>query len=98
MMGMGNTIDNRVTHHHIRRSHIDFGAQYLFAITELTGLHAGEQVEIFLHTAVAVRAFLARLRQRAAIFLNLFCRQIIDIGQTFFNEFYGIIIELVKVV
>ena len=98
MMGMGNAVDNRVAHNHIRRSHVDFGAQHLFAITELTGLHAGEQVEIFLHAAIAIRAFLTRLRQRAAVFLNLVSRQIIDIGQTFFNEFYGIIIELVKVV
>ena len=98
MMGMGNAVDNRVAHNHIRRGHVNFGAQHLFPVSKFAGLHTGKQVEVFLHTAVAVWAFLARLRQRTAVFLNLVCRQVIHISQAFFNQFDRIIIELIKVI
>jgi len=44
------------------------------AFGEFAGLHAAEQVEVFLDTAVTIRAVLAGLGQRAAVLTNLLRR------------------------
>lgn len=71
MVGMTDAVQDRVAQVHVRRRHVDLGAQHTLAILELAGLHAREQVEVFLDAAVAERAVAARLGQAAAVFLGL---------------------------
>src|SRR5690606_14906942 len=50
MVRVLDAIHNRVAHVHIGVSHVDLGAEYLFAVLELAGPHVGKQGEIFLDT------------------------------------------------
>ena len=56
---------------HIRRGHIDLGAQRATAIGEFAGAHELEQVEVFFDGAVAKRTISAGFCQCAAIFAHL---------------------------
>ena len=80
MIRVQDAVHDRVAHVHVRRRHIDLGAQHARPVGEFAVLHALEQIEIFLNRSVAVRAFFAGLGQRAAILADLVRAQIIDIG------------------
>ena len=98
MRCMRDAVDDRVAHDHVRRRHVDFRAQDFRAVCELAGLHATEEIEVFLNRTISVRAFLARLRQRAAICLDFLGREVVDIGEAFLDELFCKVIELVEVV
>ena len=70
MLGMKNAVHHGIAHVQVGRRHVDLGAQGAGAVGELAGLHALEQVEIFFDGAVAIRAFLAGFRERAALLAN----------------------------
>jgi hypothetical protein len=59
-------VEDRVAHQHVRRRHVDAGAQHVRAVGELAGAHAAEQVQALRARAVAERRRPARLRDRAA--------------------------------
>ena len=67
MRRMDDAVEHRVAQIDVARRHVDLGAQHARAVGEFAGLHAGEQIEVFLNRAVAERARLARLGQRAAV-------------------------------
>lgn len=66
VMRMADAVQDRVAQVHVRRTHVDLRPQRTGAVGELTGLHAGEQVEVLLHRTVTVRAVAARLGEGAA--------------------------------
>ena len=66
MGGVEDAVKHRIAQIDVARSHVDLGAQDAGAVRELAGPHPAEEVEIFLHRAVAERAVPARLGQRAA--------------------------------
>ncbi len=68
------------------------------AVGELAVLHAREQVEVLRHAAVAVRAVLAGLRQRAAIFAHLLRRQVVHIGQALVDQLHCIAVQRVEII
>ena len=78
--------------------HVDLRAQHAGAVRKLAGAHAAEQVEIFLHRAVAIRAVLARLGQRAAHRPHLVGRLVVDIGLAGANQVLGPVVELLEIV
>ena len=98
MLGMCDAVDDRVAHDEIRRRHVDLRTQHLLAVGKLPRLHAREEVKVLLDAAVAVRALLARLRQRAAICLDLLSREVIDIGKPLLDQRDRKVVELVKVI
>ena len=80
MGGVQDAIEHGVAQVDIARGHIDLGAQHPRAVGKLAGLHAAEQIEVFLHRAVAERAVLAGLGQRAALDADFLLRLVVDIG------------------
>ena len=62
------------------RGHVDLGAQHAGAVRELARPHAAEQVEVLLHAALAERAVLAGLGQRAAVGAHLLLALVVDVG------------------
>ena len=60
--------------------------------------HALEQIEILFHRAIAVRAFLARLGQRAAILAYLLRAQVIDVRLARLDELHRPGVQLVEIV
>ena len=95
---MDDTVNDGVAHIEVRAGHIDFGAQDLFPIGILAVLHFFKELEIFFDTAVAVRAFLPRRIERAAVFADFIARQVIDISLAQANQFLGIFIELIEII
>ena len=67
MLGVQDAVHHRVAHVEVGRRHVDLGAQRARAVRKLARLHAREQVEVLFDGAIAVRALLAGLGQRAAI-------------------------------
>ena len=80
------------------RRHVDLGAQHARAVGKFAGPHAAEQIEIFLDRAVAERAVLARLGQRAAVGAHLVLRLIVDIGLAGADQMLGPVVELLEIV
>ena len=71
MLGMQDAVEHRIAQIDIARGHVDLGAQHAGMVGELAGAHAAEQIEVLLDAAVAERAVLARLGQRAAVGAHL---------------------------
>ena len=74
MRRVQDAVEHRVAQIDVARCHVDLGAQHARAVRKLAGAHAAEQVEVFLHAAVAERAVLAGLGQRAAVDAHLLLR------------------------
>ena len=56
VLDVEDAVERGVAHVDVRVRHVDFGAQDVGAVGEFSGLHAGEQVEVFRARVVAVRA------------------------------------------
>ena len=97
VMGMTDAVHDRVAQVHVRRGHVDLGAQHTLAVFKLTGGHAGEQIQVLFNAAVAERAVLAGLGQAAAVFLGLLGRQVADVGLAFFDQVNRPLVQLIEV-
>ena len=60
--------------------------------------HALEQVEVLLHRAIAVRAVLAGLGQRAAVLADLVGGQVVDVGLAVLDQLDRPLVELLEIV
>ncbi len=98
MAHVRDAVDDRVSHVHVRRGHIDLRAEHLFPVGELAFRHAVEEVEVLLDGTLPVRAVLSGFGQRAAVFTDLVGRQVVDEGQTLFDEKDGLLVHVVEVV
>ena len=78
--------------------HVDLGAQHARAVREFAGAHAAEQVEVLLHAALAERAVLARLGQRAAGRAHLLLGLVVDIGLAGADQVLGPAVEPLEIV
>ena len=78
--------------------HVDLGAQHARAVGEFAGAHAAEQVEVFLDGAVAERAVLAGLGQRAAVDADLVLALVVDIGLAGADQVLGPAVEPLEIV
>jgi len=95
---VANSIDRRITHVHVRRRHVDLGTQDMLTIAKLAGIHAAEQIQIFLDAAIAVGTVLARLGQRASVFANLFSTEAVYIRDALFDQLYCGLVQAVEIV
>ncbi len=91
-------VHDGVAHVHVGRRHVDFGAQHAASIGEFAFAHAFEKVKVFLHAAVAVGAFDARLAGRAFHAGDFFGGGVVHVGQSFFDELDGEFVELGEIV
>ena len=64
--GVQNAVERRIPQVDVAGRHVDLGAQHARAVRELARAHPVKEVEVFLDRALAIRAVLAGLRQRAA--------------------------------
>ena len=96
MVRAHDAVQHRVTQVRIRRRHVDLGAQRLGAISKLARAHASEQVEVLLHAARAVRAFLARTVQPAAVLGDLIDAQVADIRLAMLDEVLAVLVQLLE--
>src|SRR5664279_569167 len=81
MGGVQNAIQHGVAQIDIARGHIDFGAQHPGTVGKFASFHAAKQIEIFFYSAVAKRAVLAGLGQRASLVPDFLLRLVVDIGK-----------------
>ncbi len=95
---MGNAVDDRVTHIHVRGCHINFGAEYPGPIRINSRLHFLKKLQILFHGTITAGAVFARLRQCAPVRADFIGAEIIDIGIALFDDPDRIFIHLVKVV
>ena len=87
MRDVTNPVQRWIAQIDIRRTHVDPGAQHMRTIGKLPGAHALEQVAVFLHAAIPMRAVFATLGQRAAIAANILGAEAIDVCSTRFYQF-----------
>ena len=95
---IGDAVDRGVAHVHVGRGHVDLRAQDIASLGELARAHIAEQLQAFLGRAVAPGAVLARLGERAAIFLHLLGRQLVHVGQAALDEHFGVLVDLLVIV
>ena len=98
VLGVADAVERGVAHDQVGRGHVDLGPQHAHAVRKLPGAHAAEEIQIFLHAAVAVRALAAGLGERAAIFADLLGGEVVHIGLAHFDELFGVFVELFKIV
>ena len=91
-------IHHRIAQVDVRRGHVDLGAQRAAAVGKLARAHALEQIEILFDRAVAIRAVLARLGQRAAVFAHLVGVQIADVRLARLDQLDRPLIELLEII
>ncbi len=82
MRGVPDAIEDRIAQPHVRRLHVDLGAQGARAVGKFARFHAREQIEVFFDRAIAKRSILAE----PAIFVGLSRRHVADVGLAFAHE------------
>ena len=95
---MSNTVDDRITHVHVRRCHIDLGTKNFFSIGIFAFFHFFKKLEIFFNRTVTVRALFSRICQSSTVLADLIGSQVTDISFSFFDQFDGCFIHLSKVI
>ena len=98
MRSLLDAVNHRITQVQIVRGHVDFGPQGAFAFGKLAPSHACEQIQIFFLGALPERTVPARRGQATAIFPDLVCVQVADIGISISNQGAGKFIKLSEVV
>ncbi len=98
MRGVQDAIEHGVAQIDVAGRHVDPGAQHAGAVRKLAGLHAAKQIEVFLHRAVAERAVLARLGQRAAPDPDFLLRLVVDIGEARADQALRPFVELFEII
>jgi hypothetical protein len=98
---MADAVQGRVAVGHDRRGHRVFahlGAQDVFAVLVLAGLHVAEQLQRFLDRAVAKRRVGARRTEVAAVLRHVFGTLAVDVGLAVLDQVLGHRVQLVEVV
>ena len=98
MARMQDAVEHRVAQVDVAGRHVDLGAQHARAVGELAGLHAAEQIEVFLDAAFAERRVLPRLGQRAARETHLVLGLVVHIGLAGADQLLGPAIEPLEIV
>ncbi len=93
MRDLADSIQRRIAQIDVRRRHVDLGAQHARAFVEVAAPHRLEQPQVFLDGAVAIRAVLAGLRQRAAVLANVVGVLVIDVGEPALDELDGAVVD-----
>ena len=97
MFGMKNAVHDRIAHIEIRRRHVDFGAQHLRPVGELTVFHAAEKIEILFNRTVAERALRSRFCQRSAGGADLLHRRVVNVGFSRADQINRPLIKLIEI-
>ncbi|CCX42310.1 uncharacterized protein BN454_00172 [Clostridium sp. CAG:1024] len=97
MMRVLDAIERGVAHVDVRGGHVDLRTKRARAVLKLAVLHPLEQVEVLLDGAVAIRAVLTGLGQRAAVFAHLVFREVVHIGEPLLDELDGKLVAPIKV-
>ena len=71
---MCNSVNYRISHVDVRRSHVDFSTKNLLTISVFSVLHFGKKLKVFLNRTVPVRALLSRNLKCSSVLLNLISR------------------------
>ncbi len=79
-------------------AHVDLGAQHARAVGKFAGAHPAEQVEVFLHAALAERAVFARLGQGAAVGADRVLALVVHIGQAGADEVFRPAVQPLEIV
>ena len=95
---MADPVENRIAQIHVRRGHVDLGAQRLGAVRKLSSLHPREQIQILFRRAIAERAVLARFGQAAAVLSGLLWRQVANVSLARLDQLDSPIMQLAEVV
>ena len=95
---MSNTINNRVSHIHVRRCHINLSAEYFLSVCIFTLFHLLEKLKILFNSSVSVWALFTWLCKCSAVFTDLICCQVAYVCFSFLDQLYSSFIHLVKII
>ena len=98
MRGMLDAVHRRIPQVEVRGAHIDPGPQNELPFSELSGTHAPEQVEVFLHRPVPVRAVPSGLGQSAAMLPHLFGTEAVHVRLAVPYQLFGESVQPLEVV
>ena len=96
--GVKDTVNNRVPHDKVRRSHVNLGTEALFSILVLAFLHFLEKLQVFFYGTISPGTFLPRMFQIAAGIMDFLTALIIYISQPHADELAGKLIEFREIV
>ena len=95
---MEDAVNDRVSHDHIRRSHVDLRAKYLLAVGILAFLHFFKKLQVLFDASISIRTFLARMAQIAAGIVDFFTGLVIHISEALADEYASKFIEFREIV
>ena len=95
---VANAVNHRIAHDDEGGGHVDFRTQHMRAFGEFARAHAAENIEALACRTVAVGRVLAGFVQLAALRADGVGVLRVNVGVTGFDQFFGELIELFKVV
>ena len=98
VMDLADAVDHRVAHVHVRRRHVDLGAEHGLAFVELAAGHLFEGREVLVDGRVAGRARLAGVFLVAVEFADLVLREEADVGLAELDQLDGVGVHAFEVV
>src|SRR5690554_3262362 len=98
MRNLSYSVNQRVTHLHVWRSHIYLGSQNIAPVGIFTSLHLSKHLKILFHRPVTIWTFLTWFFHRAAILSNLLFTECAYICFSCFDEMFSIFIKLFEII
>src|SRR5207247_9892899 len=98
MLRVSNAVKDWVAQPDVGRGHVNLRAQGARAVWELAGLHALKEVEALLDRSISKRAVLAGPVGGAAVFVGVFCREVIDVRDALLDEPQGVFVDLIEII
>ena len=99
LMGdMGDAVDDRISHVHVRGRHVDLRPQHLGAVLIHAILHVLEEFQVLFHRAVPVGRILTGLCQGSPVFPDLLRGKVTDKCLALFDQGHGCLIHLIEVI
>ena len=98
MCHAGYTVDNRVTHVHIRRCHIDLCTENFFSVSVFALTHLLKKLQVLFYSTVSVWALFTWFCKSSSVLTDLVCSQVADKCLAFFDQLHSGLIHLVKII
>ena len=92
------TVDNRVTHVHIRRCHIDLCTENFFSVSVFALTHLLKKLQVLFYSTVSVWALFTWFCKSSSVLTDLVCSQVADKCLAFFDQLHSGLIHLVKII
>ena len=98
MMGVSDSIQDRIAHDHVRRRHVDSGPQDMRAVLKLAGSHPRKEIETLADRPVPIGTLATVLGNSPSVLANLAFSRAVNVCLPTLDELYRVVVQPLEVI